>query len=208
MGPSVSPLRSPSETAFCRRLCLRELDPLKTPIPAADSLRLRYYPDPVLRLRSSPVAEFDDGLRARVRRMFEIMYEYRGIGLAAPQVGVSERLFVINLSGEEDHPEDERIFVNPEIRGPSGGSTEEEGCLSFPKIRLDVLRAERIVVEALDADGERFELEADGLLARCIQHEFDHLDGILFVSRVPVTRRLMVRRQLKELEREYRERVG
>jgi peptide deformylase len=173
-----------------------------------EPLRLRYYPDPVLRLRAAPVQRFDDELRARVRRMFEIMYEHRGIGLAAPQVGVSERVFVLNLSGEADHPEEERIFVNPEIREPEGSASQEEGCLSFPDIRLEIPRAERIAMTALDADGKRFELAADGLLARCIQHEFDHLDGILFIARVPVTRRLMVRRQLKELERRFDERAG
>jgi peptide deformylase len=174
----------------------------------SDPLRLRYYPDPVLRLRAAPVQLFDDELRARVRRMFEIMYEFRGIGLAAPQLGVSERVFVLNLTGEAEHSEEERVFINPELREPAGTSTEEEGCLSFPEIRLEIPRAERIAVAALDAEGRRFEIAAEGLLARCIQHEFDHLDGILFIARVPVTRRLMVRRQLKELERRFAERVG
>jgi len=170
--------------------------------------RLRIYPDPILRTRASPVLRFDEGLRERVRGMFAVMYEHRGIGLAAPQIGVSERVFVVNLSGEADHPEEERVFVNPELRHPAGEATEEEGCLSLPDIRLDVSRPERIAVAAQDAAGERFELEAEGLLARCIQHEFDHLDGILFIARVPVTRRLMVRRQLKELERRHRESSG
>jgi peptide deformylase len=178
--------------------------PSDPPVPP----RLRIYPDPVLRARAVPVARFDDGLREFVRRMFEVMYEHRGIGLAAPQVGVSERIFVVNLSGEADRPEEERVFVNPELRSPAGEATEEEGCLSLPEIRLDVARPERISVAAHDAAGDRFELEAEGLLARCIQHEFDHLDGILFIARVPVTRRLMVKRQLKELERRYREKAG
>lgn len=174
----------------------------------ADQLRLRYYPDPVLRTRALPVERIDAALRDRVRRMFEIMYEYRGIGLAAPQVGVSERVFVVNLTGEEEQSDEERVFINPEILDPEGQASEEEGCLSLPEIRLDVARPERVRVRATDLCGETFELEADELLARCIQHEFDHLDGILFVSRVPVTRRMLVRKQLKELERRFREETG
>jgi len=181
---------------------------MPAPSPSSEPLRLRIYPDPVLRTRAAPVDRFDDRLRDLVRRMFDVMYEHRGIGLAAPQIGVSSRVFVVNLSGEADRPEEERVFVNPEIGRPGGESSEEEGCLSLPEIRLDVARPDRISVAAHDAAGERFELEAEGLFARCIQHEFDHLDGILFIARVPVTRRLMVKRQLKELERRFKERAG
>ena len=168
---------------------------------SADALKLRLYPDPVLRARAAPVASFDEALAARVRKMFDIMYESRGIGLAAPQVGVSERVFVVNLAGGPEKPEEELVFINPEIREPAGECTEEEGCLSFPDIRLDVVRPSNVTIEASDLAGERFTIEADGWLARCVQHEFDHLDGILFVARVPMTRRLMIRKQLKELER-------
>ncbi len=172
----------------------------------ADALELRLYPDPVLRTRAAPVVTVDEALAARVRRMFDIMYEKRGIGLAAPQVGVSERVFVVNLSGDPDMPEDEKVFINPEVRDAAGECTEEEGCLSFPDIRLDVVRPETVTIEATDLSGDRFTIEADGWLARCVQHEFDHLDGILFVARVSMTRRLMIRRQLKELEGRAEER--
>ena len=167
---------------------------------SAETLRLRLHPDPVLRTRAVPVEKIDEDLKARIRRMFEIMYAERGIGLAAPQVGVSERVFVVNLTGDPKQSAEEMVFINPEIREPEGECTEEEGCLSFPDIRLDVVRPEKVTIEATDLEGERFSIRADGWLARCVQHEFDHLDGILFISRVPMTRRLMIRRQLKELE--------
>ena len=167
---------------------------------SADTLRLRLHPDPVLRTKAVAVGEIDEELKARVRRMFEIMYQERGIGLAAPQVGVSERVFVVNLTGDAKQADEEMVFINPEIREPEGECSEEEGCLSFPDIRLDVVRPEKVTIEATDLSGERFTIRADGWLARCVQHEFDHLDGVLFISRVPMTRRLMIRRQLKELE--------
>jgi len=174
-------------------------------IPAVEDLRLRYFPDPVLRQRAAPVGAIDAALVARVRRMFEIMYEHHGIGLAAPQVGALERVFVVNLTADREQPEEERVYINPQISSPEGECTQEEGCLSFPEIRLDVVRPERVQIRATDLEGEQFEESADGWLARCVQHEFDHLDGILFVGRVPIARRLMVRKQLKELERKYRD---
>ena len=168
-------------------------------------LKLRLYPDPVLFRRAEDLVEVDDATCERVRAMFEIMYEKGGIGLAGPQVGWSRRIFVINLTGERDEPEEELVFVNPRISSPHGRDTLEEGCLSIPEVRADVSRPERIEVSALTLDGEPFSLTAFGLLARCIQHEFDHLDGILFVTRLSLGDRLRVKRSLKELERKYKE---
>ena len=172
---------------------------------APQSLRLRLYPDPVLRTRASEVVSIDDDLRARVKRMFEIMYQHRGIGLAAPQVGVSERVFVVNLTGDRLQPGEELVFINPEIRDPRGECVEEEGCLSFPDVRLDVARPELVRIEATDLEGDRFSIDADGWLARCVQHELDHLDGVLFVARVPMQSRLSIRERLQDLERAYGE---
>lgn len=170
-----------------------------------EALRLRIYPDPALFERARPLAIEDSGaaIQGRVDEMFQIMYQAGGIGLAGPQVAWSRRIFVINLTGEPAETDCEMVFVNPEISEPEGRDTMEEGCLSLPEIRADVSRPERIHVRALDAQGRPFEVTAFGLLARCIQHEYDHLDGILFVKRLSITARLGVKRALKELERKY-----
>jgi len=170
-------------------------------------LQLRYYPDPVLLERGLPVENFDDDLAARVRRMFDVMYENHGIGLAAPQVGWNARVFVINLSSDSEMSEEERVFINPRVSDGEGSSTEEEGCLSFPGIKLSIVRPENVRVAACDLNGENFSEVVDGFLGRCVQHEYDHLDGILFTGRVPLTRRILLRKQLMELENEFRERT-
>lgn len=166
-------------------------------------LRLRLYPDPVLRARAFEVTSFGPALEAAVRRMFDVMYEAEGIGLAAPQVGWSQRVFVVNLDADREHPGAERVFVNPVLEGLEGTSSAEEGCLSLPELRAEVRRATRLTVRALDEKGQPFSLVADELLARCIQHEHDHLDGILFVTRLSLAARLPLRRALKDLERRY-----
>lgn len=119
--------------------------------------------------------------------MFELMYEHKGIGLAANQVGLPLRLFVINLTGEVSEKDEEIVFINPEIIRRKGTETGEEGCLSLPKLYGDVRRAEKIVVEAFDLEGHGFEVSVDELAARAIQHESDHLDGILFPDRMTDT---------------------
>jgi peptide deformylase len=171
-------------------------------------LRLVLYPDPVLRRRAVPLETIDDSVRDRVREMFETMYEERGVGLAAPQVGWSVRLFIVNTSAEPDEPELDRVYINPQLSRPTedddATDTDEEGCLSIPGVRGKVLRPDRVVVRALDLDGKPFEEEVDGLHARVVQHEFDHLDGILFISRLSATERLLANKILKQLEREYK----
>ena len=146
-----------------------------------------HYPHPALRWKSRPVTEINADLRAIVRRMFELMYEHKGIGLAANQVGLPLRLFVINLTGEVSEKDEEIVFINPEIVRRKGTETGEEGCLSLPKLYGDVRRAEKIVVEAFDLEGHGFEVSVDELAARAIQHESDHLDGILFPDRMTDT---------------------
>ncbi|NMF97086.1 peptide deformylase [Aromatoleum toluolicum] len=137
------------------------------------------YPDPRLHTRAAPVAHVDDSIRQLVKDMAETMYEAPGIGLAATQVDVHKRVVVIDISEDRS---DLRVFINAEILEKSGEHIGEEGCLSVPGIYESVRRAEHVRVKALDADGKPFELEADGLLSVCIQHELDHLEGKVFVE--------------------------
>jgi len=139
--------------------------------------------------------------------MFELMYSANGVGLAAPQVGWSARLFVMNPLGEEDSS-GEKIYVNPEVSVPEGDVEEvsdEEGCLSIPGVRGNVIRRQRILVRALDSEGKPFEEEVSDLPARVVQHELDHLDGILFITRLNTSDRMLVGKTLKQLEKEYKE---
>ena len=154
------------------------------------------YPDKRLREPGKNVEVFDHELRALIEDMAETMYAAPGVGLAAPQIGVSKRLFIIDVATEDDEPSDLRVFINPEIVATEGETTFNEGCLSFPGAREDVDRAERVTVRALDQDGNPFELEADGLLAIAIQHENDHLDGKLMIDHLSVLRRRLLHRAM------------
>jgi peptide deformylase len=153
------------------------------------------YPDPRLKEIAAPVARVTDETRALVDDMAETMYAANGCGLAATQIGVMLRIFVVDTASE-DEPSDLRVFINPEIVEREGTQTWEEGCLSFPDISEEIKRAERIVVRANDRDGQRFELEADGLLAVAIQHETDHLDGITMLDKVSAVKRKVLGRKL------------
>lgn len=163
-------------------------------------LTIRKYPDPVLQQPGEPVTEFDDALRGFVRDMFETMYAAQGIGLAAPQVGVSKRVTVIDLSGGKD-PEQKMVLVNPEIIERAGKLYEEEGCLSFPEIREKVARAATVTVRAQDEHGTWFEVDGEELLARCMQHEIDHLDGVLFIFRISGLKRDLALRKIRKMQR-------
>jgi peptide deformylase len=161
-------------------------------------LSLRYYGDPVLRKKADPTAASTAEIQELVGSMFDCMYREAGVGLAAPQVGVSSRVFVIDVAdggGERV----KRAFVNPVILERSGTVVGEEGCLSIPGIRADVKRAARIVVEASDENGTPFRLPAEGLLSRAIQHETDHLDGVLFVDRLSAIKRKLLEGRLKRV---------
>jgi len=165
-------------------------------------LTILEFPDPRLRTRAVPVAVVDDGIRQLIDDMFETMYAAPGVGLAATQVDVHKRVLVVDVSKDQNRPQ---AFVNPEIVEREGSTEAEEGCLSVPGI-FDTLtaRSERIVVRALDAQGKPFEIEADGLLAICIQHEMDHLEGKLFVDYLSDLKRTRIR---KKLETDRRERA-
>jgi peptide deformylase len=158
------------------------------------------YPDPVLERKTEPVTEFDDELRSLVDDMFESMYAAKGIGLAAPQIGLSKRLTVIDLSFKEK-PEDRIVLINPEIVFREGKQYEEEGCLSLPEIREKVSRAARVRVKAQNVKGEWFEMEGEELLARAFQHEIDHLDGILFFRRVSALKRDLILRRIRKMQK-------
>ncbi len=165
-------------------------------------LTILEYPDPRLRTKASPVEVVDDGIRRLVDDMLETMYAAKGVGLAATQVDVHQRILVTDVSEERNQP---RAFINPEILTCAGSVEAEEGCLSVPGI-YDKLstRSERITVRALDRDGKAFEIEAEGLLSICIQHEIDHLDGKLFVDYLSDLKRTRIRKKL-ETDRRDRE---
>ncbi|MBP5232670.1 MAG: peptide deformylase [Planctomycetes bacterium] len=161
-------------------------------------LTLCVYPDPVLSAPTAPVTAFDDGLRQLVKEMFDTMYEANGVGLAAPQIGRSLKLVVVDVDRDAPNP---LVLANPEIIKKSRQKeVDDEGCLSFPDIRAKVSRFAEVTVRAQDIDGKPFTVEATGLLARCLQHEIDHLDGIFFVNRASLAARLSLRSALKNLE--------
>jgi peptide deformylase len=167
-----------------------------------EKLQIIQYPDPRLRQRSKSVEAFDDRLKALVARMFELMREDKGVGLAAPQVGISERLFVMNHSGQ---PTDDRAYVNPELFDITGDEEGEEGCLSLPGITAMINRGQTLRIVAKDVQGNPIEQTASGYVARIWQHEFDHLNGVLITDRMGDVARMMHRKTLRELEREYEE---
>jgi peptide deformylase len=155
------------------------------------------YPEPVLQEATSEVTSFDENLRELAANMVATMHDAPGIGLAAPQVGRSERLAVVDLSvGEE--PEALLVLVNPRVVEEHGEIRDEEGCLSFPDVSLIVPRPQRVVIEAQNLDGKPFRIEAEELMARCLHHEVDHLDGVLFLDRVSPLKRDLTRRRIKK----------
>lgn len=153
------------------------------------------YPDPRLKQVAQPVKEVTDETRQLVDDMAETMYAAPGVGLAATQIGVMQRIFVIDIAGE-DEPSQLRVFINPELTELSGTQTWEEGCLSFPGVTEEIRRAERVHVKALDRDGKPFELDADGLLAVAVQHENDHLNGVVMLDKLNAVKRKLLGRKL------------
>ena len=158
------------------------------------------YPDPVLAKPGVPVTVFDDALRQLVAEMFESMYVAQGIGLAAPQIALSKRLTVIDISFKKN-PKDKLVLINPEVVERTGKQMEEEGCLSLPEIREKVARAAWVKLRAQDEHGEWYEYEGEELLSRAFQHELDHLDGVLFIDRISQLKRNLVLRKIKKLQR-------
>jgi peptide deformylase len=157
------------------------------------------YPDPRLRKKAAPVTVVDDALRQFVDNLLETMYAAKGVGLAATQVDVHKRLIVLDVSDTRDQP---LVLINPELLKLEGSGPSEEGCLSLPGVYEKLSRATHIRVRALGSDGEPFEMEADGLLAVCIQHEMDHLEGKLFVDYLSELKRQLIRRRLEKERRQ------
>jgi peptide deformylase len=170
-----------------------------------DDLEIIHYPDPRLRKISAEVEKFDDSLKQLVERMFVLMRQDKGVGLAAPQVGKNIRLFIINPTTD---PKDDRVYINPMLSEGEGEETAEEGCLSLPDIHIDVPRNKTMKLEARDLAGNAIEDRQSGYIARIWQHELDHLNGILLLDRMGPVAKMANRKKLKEMEEEYTAKYG
>lgn len=162
-----------------------------------EQLRVLYYPDPVLRRKAEPITEITDEVRDVARRMIELMHEHRGVGLAAPQIGIPWRLFVANPTAEVGQDE---VFINPKLTLGEQIDVREEGCLSLPGIHADIRRPVQATVEAVNLEGEPIRLESDELPARVWQHETDHLNGVLIIDKMSETDRAANKRVLRDLK--------
>jgi peptide deformylase len=171
------------------------------------NLQIIHYPHPTLRHRSKPLKKVDSDLRAIVAEMFDLMYAHEGVGLAANQVDLPYRLFVSNPEGKREATETEFVFINPVLSGGRGQHEDEEGCLSIPGVYAPVRRNATIRVEAFDLSGNEVKGEFDGLMARILQHETDHLDGTLFIDRVGPTQLAGLRDKLEEFELGFKSRL-
>lgn len=160
--------------------------------------KIIYLPDPCLRRVSKEVDVFDDDLQTLIDDMFETMYDAKGVGLAAPQIGINMRLSVIDVAGDKKQ---QLVLINPKIVHCEGKKSYQEGCLSVPGAFDTVVRAEKVTLSALDRDGKNYELQAQDLLAECIQHEIDHLDGKLFIDLLSPLKRNMARKKLNKYKR-------
>jgi peptide deformylase len=165
-----------------------------------EDLKIVLYPDPRLKKMSEPVTHFNEGLRALASRMFELMREAKGVGLAAPQVGENVRLFVMNATQE---PGDDRVYVNPVLSDFEGEEEAEEGCLSLPGIHVNVNRGKQVRIRAQNLEGQPIEEVATGFMARVWQHEFDHLNGTLLTDRMGPVARMTHRKVLNDLKEQY-----
>ena len=155
-----------------------------------------HYPDPRLREKAQPIAAVTPAIAKLIDDMAETMYAAPGVGLAATQIGEPHRVFLVDIAAD-DEPSELRVFINPVITKSEGSCTGPEGCLSFPGVSEDIKRAERVTVRALDRDGKPFELEAEGLLSIAIQHELDHLDGVLMIDKMGALKKRIVARKLQ-----------
>lgn len=164
------------------------------------SLSIIHYPHPTLRHKSKPLKRVDAELKKMVAEMFDLMYEHEGIGLAANQVDLPYRLFVINPTGDPDQPEGECVFINPVLSGGKGQEAGREGCLSLPGIQAPVVRSATIKIEAYDLAGNQISKELSGMDARVVQHETDHLDGVMFIDRLPPAVKSDVAGAIQEFE--------
>jgi peptide deformylase len=165
-------------------------------------LRIVKYPHPTLRHKSKPLRRVDTDLKNTVAAMFDLMYQQRGVGLAANQVDLPYRLFIINTEGDPQKGQ-EHVFLNTVIVKRSGKEEAEEGCLSFPEIYAPVIRSSKVVISAYNLAGEEIHYELNGLFARAVQHEYDHLDGVLFIDRLTTTGLLSIKEALSDLELQF-----
>jgi peptide deformylase len=168
-------------------------------------LRIVTYPHPALRYETRPVTQIDDRLRSNVREMFELMYAAKGIGLAANQVAIPLRFFVLNITADPDQKDQERVFINPEIVKRHSTDEAEEGCLSFPGLYAKVKRPKKVKIRAYDLEGNEVTVDADELLARALQHETDHLHGRLFVDLLDPTLQANISGKIRDIELAFRE---
>jgi peptide deformylase len=167
------------------------------------SLQIIQYPHPTLRHVSKPLKRVDADLKQMIAEMFELMYEHEGIGLAANQVDLPYRVFVCNVEGDPAVKEAECVFINPVILKGIGQHEREEGCLSIPGVYAPVVRKEKVTVQAYNLAGEEISGELEGLFARCVQHEIDHLDGRLFIDRITPTQLADLSGELEEFELDF-----
>jgi peptide deformylase len=165
-------------------------------------LRILKYPHPALRHKSKPLRRFDSELKNIIAEMFDLMYEQQGVGLAANQVDLPYRFFIINLEGDPAKAPG-YVFLNPEISRQGAKVEKEEGCLSFPEIYAPVKRSEKLILSAYNLEGEEVNYELNGFFARAVQHEYDHLDGVLFIDRLSSGGLLSVKQPLLDLELEF-----
>jgi peptide deformylase len=170
-------------------------------------LEVIHYPHPTLRHVSKPLKRVDRELRDMIAQMCELMYQHEGVGLAANQVDLPYRLFVANPTGDAKQRDSEHVFINPVLRGGKGQIEDEEGCLSIPGVKGQVIRKERITIEAYNLAGELFTGELNGLFARIVQHEVDHLDGVLFIDRLTPTQRADISGELDEFEIDFKSKL-
>lgn len=166
-------------------------------------MRIIKYPHPTLRRESKPLRRVDAELKKIVGGMLDLMHQDKGIGLAANQVDLPYRLFVLDLEGDPSAKDHQHVFINPVITKRSGTSEAEEGCLSLPEVYAPVKRSEKILISAYDLAGQQINCELSGLFARAAQHEYDHLDGVLFIDRLSPSSRLAVKQMLADLEAEF-----
>jgi len=164
-------------------------------------LKITKYGSDVLRKVAEPVEEITDEIRQLARDMLEMMYDSEGVGIAAPQIGVSKRIIIVDVE-PYDLDKDPIVLINPEIVDQQGQEGAEEGCLSVPEVRGEVKRAEKVIVEGLDLDGEKVRIEATELLARALQHEIDHLNGVLFIDHLSRLKHRLIKKHLQDIEKE------
>ncbi len=179
------------------------MDAAKNLLRSLTELKIVQYPHPALRYKSKPITRVDSELRSIVGQMFDLMYAAKGIGLAANQVDLPLRLFIINTKGDREAGE-ELVFVNPVLSAPKGSDEAEEGCLSLVGVNAMVARPEQIHVTAYDLAGNEIDMTVDGLLAKAIQHETDHLDGVMFIDRISESSRKQIEGELEDFNIDHR----